>query len=50
MNFWISHNAHDLEILFRMDSRYFDDDIIEAIEFASCNYLIKENECLAFAA
>ena len=31
----------DLEILFRMDSGYFDDDIIETIESAGCLYLIK---------
>ena len=31
----------DLEILFRMDSGYFDDDIIETIESANCQYLIK---------
>jgi hypothetical protein len=34
----------DLEILFRMDSGYFDDDIIEAIESAGCQYLIKGKE------
>ena len=34
----------DLEILFRMDSGYFHDDIIEAIESASCQYLIKGKE------
>ena len=34
----------DLEILFRMDSGYFDDDIIEAIESAGCKYLIKGKE------
>jgi hypothetical protein len=32
------------EILFRMDSGYFDDDIIEAIESAGCKYLIKRKE------
>lgn len=31
----------DLEILFRMDSGYFDDDIITSIESAGCQYLIK---------
>ena len=31
----------DLEILFRMDSGYFNDEIIETIESASCQYLIK---------
>jgi hypothetical protein len=30
----------DLEILFRMDSGYFDDDIITTIESAGCQYLI----------
>jgi hypothetical protein len=34
----------DLEIMFRMDSRYFDDDIIETIESAGCKYLIKGKE------
>ena len=34
----------DLEILFRMDSGYFDDDIIGAIESAGCKYLIKGKE------
>jgi len=34
----------DLEILFRMDSGYFDDDIIETIESADCQYLIKGKE------
>jgi hypothetical protein len=31
----------DLEILFRMDSGYFDDNIITTIESAGCQYLIK---------
>jgi hypothetical protein len=31
----------DLAILFRMDSGYFDEEIIEAIESAGCKYLIK---------
>jgi len=31
----------DLDILFRMDSGYFDDEIIETIEAAGCQYLIK---------
>jgi len=31
----------DLVILFRMDSGYFDDDIITTIESAGCQYLIK---------
>jgi hypothetical protein len=35
---------NDLEILFRMDSGYFDEDIIEAIEFLGCKYLIKAKE------
>jgi len=34
----------DLEILFRMDSGYFDDAIIEAIESSGCQYLIKGKE------
>lgn len=34
----------DLKILFRMDSGYFDDDIIETIEDAGCQYLIKGKE------
>lgn len=34
----------DLGILFRMDSGYFDDDIIETIESAGCQYLIKGKE------
>jgi len=34
----------DLKILFRMDSGYFDDDIIEVIESAGCLYLIKGKE------
>jgi hypothetical protein len=34
----------DLEILFRMDSGYFDDDIIATIESAGCQYLIKGKE------
>jgi len=34
----------DLEILFRMDSGYFDDDIITTIETAGCQYLIKGKE------
>ncbi len=31
----------DLEIFFRMDSGYFDEEIIETIESLGCNYLIK---------
>ena len=34
----------ELEILFRMDSGYFDDDIITTIESAGCQYLIKGKE------
>ena len=34
----------DLVILFRMDSGYFDDDIITTIESAGCQYLIKGKE------
>jgi hypothetical protein len=34
----------DLEIMFRMDSGYFDDEIIETIESPGCNYLIKAKE------
>jgi hypothetical protein len=34
----------DLDILFRMDSGYFDDEIIEIIESAGCQYLIKGKE------
>ncbi|MDF1520733.1 MAG: IS1380 family transposase [Brevefilum sp.] len=34
----------DLEILFRMDSGYFDDDVITTIESAGCQYLIKCKE------
>ena len=34
----------DLEILFRLDSGYFDDDIITTIESAGCKYLIKRKE------
>ena len=34
----------DLEILFRMDSGYFDDDIIETMKSAGCQYLIKGKE------
>ena len=33
--------TNDIEILFRMDSGYFDDAIIEAIESAACKYLVK---------
>ncbi len=31
----------DLEIMFRMDSGYFDEEIIETIKFLGCFYLIK---------
>jgi hypothetical protein len=34
----------DLEILFRMDSGYFDENTIEAIESVSCKHLIKFKE------
>jgi hypothetical protein len=34
----------DLDILFRIYSGYFDDEIIEAIESADCKYLIKGRE------
>jgi hypothetical protein len=34
----------ELEILFRMDSGYFDEDIIETIELLGCKYLIKGKE------
>jgi hypothetical protein len=33
--------TEDLKILFRMDSGYFDDEIIATIESAGCQYLIK---------
>jgi len=33
--------SDDLEIMFRMDSGYFDENIIETIESAGCKYLIK---------
>jgi len=32
---------NDLEILFRMDSSYFDVEVVEAIELLGCKYLIK---------
>ena len=34
----------ELEIMFRMDSGYFDEDIIETIESLGCKYLIKAKE------
>ena len=40
----------DLGILFRMDSGYFDDNIIETIETSNCKYLIKGKECPALAS
>lgn len=41
----IAHiKTDDLEILFRMDSGYFDEEIIEVIESAGCKYLIKRKE------
>jgi hypothetical protein len=39
-----------LEITFRMDSGYFDDNIIEAIESAGCLYLIKGKEYATLAS
>ena len=33
--------SDDLEIMFRMDSGYFDEEIIETIEKLGCKYLIK---------
>ena len=41
---------NDLEILFRMDSGYFDEEIIEAIELLGCKYLIKGKEYPTLAA
>jgi len=40
----------DLEILFRMDSGYFDDGIITTIESAGCQYLIKGKAYLTLAS
>lgn len=37
----------DLEILFRLDSGYFDDEIIEIIESAGCQYWIMQSTPLA---
>jgi hypothetical protein len=34
----------DFEIMFRMDSGYFDEEIIETIESLGCKYLIKAKE------
>ncbi len=34
-------NKDDLDIMFRMDSGYFDEEIIETIEMLGCKYLIK---------
>jgi len=34
----------ELKILFRMDSGYFDEAIIETIELLGCQYLIKGKE------
>ena len=34
----------DLEIMFRMDSGYFDENIFETIELLGCKYLIKAKE------
>jgi Transposase DDE domain group 1 len=36
--------ADDLEIMFRMDSGYFDEEIIEMIESLGCSYVIKAKE------
>lgn len=36
----------DLEVLFQMDSGYFDDDIVTTIELAGCKYLIKSTSTL----
>jgi hypothetical protein len=36
--------TEDLEIMFRMDPGYFDEDIIETIELVGCKYLIKGKE------
>lgn len=38
----------DLEILFWMDSGYFDEKIIEMIEFFGCKYLIKVKSYFMF--
>jgi hypothetical protein len=40
----------ELEILFRMDSGYFDEDIITTIELLDCQYLIKGKEYPTLAA
>jgi hypothetical protein len=40
----------ELEILFRMGSGYFDEDIIETIELLGCKYLIKGKEYLTLAS
>ena len=40
----------DLGILFRMDSGYFDDEIIETIECAGCQYLIKGKDYQTLAS
>ena len=42
--------TEDLEILFRMDSGYFDDDIIATIELLDCSYLIKGKEYSTLAS
>ena len=34
----------DLDILFRIDSGYFDEDILKTIESLGCTYLIKGKE------
>lgn len=43
-NITCAGKTNELEILFRMDSGYFDEDIIEAIELLGCKYLIKAKE------
>jgi hypothetical protein len=40
----VNIKTDDLEILFRMDSGYFDEGIIETIESLDCKYLIKGKE------
>jgi len=40
----------DLEIIFRLDSGYFDEDILKTIESFGCNYVIKSKECPTLVA
>jgi hypothetical protein len=40
----------DLEILFGMDSGYFDEDVIATVEIYSCKYLIKGKKYLTLAS